>query len=226
MDGYLKIIIDFLIYAMPMLICGYIGNEIFEFWGGLVGYAIGGFIGYKIDEMIENPDSKNNNKKPKLISNTNTNLFPGSTIETYVVGVTFENRQDIIDELRTGENLVLERDPSNPYDQNAIKVSAFKNKKIRFWKSIDFEKQVFDTQSASIGFKKIHVGFINREIAKKIAPYFDQYGFIFLPNLAEISSVRNRINGPTGIIIKFEIPNENWRELESSLLKNLHFPLY
>ena len=228
-DSCLKILIDFLIYAVPMLICGYIGSEISEGLGGILGFIIGGYIGYKIDEMFEKPDSKKYVKNPKLAFKQKTNLISGSIIETHIVGVTFENRQEIIEELRMGENLVLERDSSNPYDKNAIKVSVFENENVRYWKSTDFEMQVFDTQSVQSvtkSLKKIQIGFINRELANKIAPFFDRYGFMYLPNLAKIINIRKRINGPTGIKIQFRIPNEDCRELELSLLTNLHFPLY
>lgn len=43
---------------------------------------------------------------------------------TKIVGVTFENRQERIHSLQEGEALVLLREPTNPYDANAIQVQT------------------------------------------------------------------------------------------------------
>ena len=43
---------------------------------------------------------------------------------TKVAGVTFEGRQDIIKGLRSGTDIMFERDPENKYDPNAVKVLA------------------------------------------------------------------------------------------------------
>lgn len=41
---------------------------------------------------------------------------------TKVVGVTFENRQETIRQVRAGQTILLIREPNNPYDSNAISV--------------------------------------------------------------------------------------------------------
>jgi len=46
----------------------------------------------------------------------------GTIIETKVVGVTYEGRQEIIARMQVGEQLTLVREPNNPHDRNAISV--------------------------------------------------------------------------------------------------------
>ena len=64
---------------------------------------------------------------------------------TKVVGITFEGRQDVAGGVRAGDALELRRDPGNAFDPNAIGV----------W----------------IG--ELQVGFLKREIARRIAEHFD-----------------------------------------------------
>jgi single-stranded-DNA-specific exonuclease len=70
-------------------------------------------------------------------------------LEISVVGVTFENRQSIIARLKVGEPIILRRDPENPYDRNAIAVETANRQSI---------------------------GFVNRDLALRLAPAFDRYG--------------------------------------------------
>ncbi|MFN2460688.1 MAG: DEAD/DEAH box helicase [Candidatus Velthaea sp.] len=64
---------------------------------------------------------------------------------TKVVGVTFEGRQDVAGGLQPGDVLELRRDPHNPYDPNAVAV----------W------------------YGALQVGFLKREIARRLAENFD-----------------------------------------------------
>ena len=48
---------------------------------------------------------------------------PGQSISTWVSGVTFENRQEIIRKMQVGDQVKLQREPRNPYDENAIVVT-------------------------------------------------------------------------------------------------------
>ena len=52
---------------------------------------------------------------------------------TKVVGVTFENRQEVIKNINTGEALALRREPNNPFDNRAIGV-YYKNSSIGYLK--------------------------------------------------------------------------------------------
>jgi single-stranded-DNA-specific exonuclease len=68
-----------------------------------------------------------------------------SQFHTKLVGVSYEGRQDTIAGLKLGEELMLERQPQNPYDPNAI----------------------------AVRYGALQLGFIRKEIAKHIAPHID-----------------------------------------------------
>lgn len=65
---------------------------------------------------------------------------------TKVAGVTFDGRQRYIRQMRVGENIILEREPYNTYDKNAIKV---------------------------INANGNQIGFIGKELAAQLAPKMD-----------------------------------------------------
>ncbi|MFC2052833.1 HIRAN domain-containing protein [Chloroflexota bacterium] len=73
----------------------------------------------------------------------------GDVVTTRVVGVTYEGRQSAIERLTYEDNLYLVREPDNPYDSNAIKV---------------VREQTGE-----------QVGYINKILAKDIAPIIDNY---------------------------------------------------
>jgi len=64
---------------------------------------------------------------------------------TKIVGVSFERRQDLIGGLAPGLELILERQPDNPHDRNAI----------------------------AVRYGVLQIGFIKKEIAARIAPNID-----------------------------------------------------
>ncbi len=64
---------------------------------------------------------------------------------TKVVGVTFEGRQDVIGGLVPGSPLELRREPDNPHDPNAV----------------------------AVFFGALRIGFLRKEIARRLAPKFD-----------------------------------------------------
>ncbi len=68
-----------------------------------------------------------------------------SQFHTKLVGVSFEGRQDTIAGLRVGTDLVLERQPANQYDANAI----------------------------AVRYGGLQLGFVRKEIAKHLAPLID-----------------------------------------------------
>lgn len=51
---------------------------------------------------------------------------------TKVVGVTYENRQSYIKDMKIGDDILLVRDYNNPYDKNAISVINSKGYQIGF----------------------------------------------------------------------------------------------
>ena len=76
----------------------------------------------------------------------NTMIVP-PTIETRIVGVVYEGRQKVVALLTQWEQVFLIREPQNPFDSNAIKVTRW-------------DKQ--------------QLGYVNRELAKVLAPRMDR----------------------------------------------------
>ena len=87
-------------------------------------------------------------KLPKSKTNPIDERYYGREIEDRVRGVRHENRQAIVEEVRLGEQLLLVREPDNQFDKNAIQV-------------VRENSQV--------------VGYIDRKLAQKIAPIFDEF---------------------------------------------------
>jgi single-stranded-DNA-specific exonuclease len=79
------------------------------------------------------------------------NIGDSECFYTKVVGVTFEDRQQALAEVREGTGVELVREPDNPHDPNAIKILH---------------------QSG------LDLGYINARLAKQLAPYLDQ-GFTY-----------------------------------------------
>ncbi|MCD8199432.1 MAG: DEAD/DEAH box helicase, partial [Coriobacteriaceae bacterium] len=73
-------------------------------------------------------------------------ITQATSFNTKVVGVTFENRQDVIETLEAGEELQLVREPENEFDENAIAV-----------------RRRDGTQ----------LGYLNRQLAERLAPVMD-----------------------------------------------------
>jgi len=73
-------------------------------------------------------------------------IADAQTFHTKIVGVSFEGRQDILDGLVEGAELALIRQPENAFDANAI----------------------------AVHFGSLQLGFLRKEIAREIAPVFDE----------------------------------------------------
>ena len=82
-------------------------------------------------------------------SDSPSDYHQGDCINTRAVGVSFENRQDIIAELEAGEEIVLRREPQNAFDSNAIRLERENGEQF---------------------------GFINKYLAEELAPIFDANG--------------------------------------------------
>ena len=85
-------------------------------------------------------------------------------IKTKVVGVTFDNedgssRQDYISRLQVGDTLILEHDPDNRHDRDAVKV-------LGRW------KQWFRWREGQIGH-------LSREVAEEVADYLQEGGWVY-----------------------------------------------
>lgn len=85
-------------------------------------------------------------KDDYLIPDPYQNIGQQDQFYTKVVGVTFENRQSLVEQLIAGQLVELRRERNNPHDENAI--SVFAN----------------DAQ----------IGYLKRNIARHLAPNFDQ----------------------------------------------------
>jgi len=100
------------------------------------------------------------------------------SIETRVVGVSFDNRQSVVALLSEGERVSLIREPDNPFDPNAIKV-------------IRWDRQ--------------QIGYLDRELAKILAPRMDYYG-------RPIKATVKRLTGgcypgsSLGVVVRFYLP--------------------
>jgi single-stranded-DNA-specific exonuclease len=113
-----------------------------------------------------------------LEENMNTMNVSTRSIETRVVGVTYEGRQQVVALLTQWEQVFLIRESDNAFDSNAVRV------------------QRWDHQQ---------VGYLNRELAKILAPRMDRYG----------KSVKATVTTLTGgyypgaslrVLIKFRMP--------------------
>ncbi len=103
----------------------------------------------------------------------------GKMVETKVVGVTFENRQSIIREMRVGERVILRREPHNCHDRNAIRV---------------------DRETGE------QVGYIARHEAAGLARFFDTYG---QPVSAVVTAIVGDTyhDSSLGVRIQFTVPD-------------------
>lgn len=153
-----------------------------SFWGD-AGACIGLTVSIIIIYVISEYKGGEAGKKPaQEISN---DYYPGQGISTYVAGVTFNDRQSIINGLKIGDYLRICRDYENEYDDNAIGVYLHSNFEI--------------------------IGYIPRELASKIAKYFDKFdyspAYIVSVNAKIIEKKTNRDN-IIGIKITFTIPTQ------------------
>ena len=73
------------------------------------------------------------------------NIGEANEFFSKVVGVSFEGRQDSVGGLGAGDALQLVRDPANPFDSNAV----------------------------AVRYGALQIGFLRREIAKRLAPNID-----------------------------------------------------
>ena len=100
---------------------------------------------------------------------------------TKIVGVTFENRQSLLADLQEGQELALKREKNNEYDPNAVAVYAQEN----------------------------HLGYLKREIARRIAPNIDE-GIIYQAMVTQITGL-NKDNLGVNIFI-FRRQNTNFSD--------------
>ena len=97
-----------------------------------------------------------------------------------VVGVTFDGRQAVVAKLTSGEPVALKREPTNPYDRNAIMVVRLTGEQI---------------------------GYIDRFTAARIAPRLDRLGGSVNGAVTRISGM-SYPHGSLGAEIRFGLPIE------------------
>jgi len=96
-------------------------------------------------------------------------------VKTKVVGVTYEGRQDIIEDLSEGDVLELIRNRNNAHDENAI----------------------------AVFYHSDQIGFLCRELAARLAPLMDE-GNEFCAVVSEITGGENGIGYGVNIEIRQE----------------------
>lgn len=186
------IILAFVLYFVGSIIVGIlsflVGLDAIPLWAILL-YALIAFGGisklgklkkYKTNNLLNKETSSP--KQYYKNSESITKPKPGDIIETSVAGVTFEGRQEIIQNLRIGELIKLRREIHNLYDTNAIKVIS---------------------ENGS------HIGYINRKLAEKITSIMD-YEIKTKELAGEIISIYKLQNDHSivGVKIKFSLVNQ------------------
>lgn len=111
---------------------------------------------------------------------------------TKAVGVTFENRQDVVEQLVAGQAVALQREPDNEYDANAIAVLA-------------------DGQQ---------IGYLKRNIARHLAPNFDN-GVTYSAMVVQVTGDTERSRGVNLFIQRTDVQQEAQAEEQEALRAQL-----
>jgi single-stranded-DNA-specific exonuclease len=115
---------------------------------------------------------------PELETETSHEYRSGSRICTRVVGVTFNGRQEVIARLAICEDILLKREPTNPYDHNAISV---------------------ERQNGQL------IGYINRYLAATLAPFLDAHRTT-VPASIQCLTGYPELGYSLGVVITFNVP--------------------
>ena len=100
------------------------------------------------------------------------------TIETRIVGTTFGNRQAVVALLTQWEQVYLIREPENEFDSNAVKV-------------VRWDKQ--------------QVGYLNKELAKIVAPRIDRLGRPIKGTVTRLTGGYSSVSS-LGVEVRFRMP--------------------
>jgi hypothetical protein len=115
---------------------------------------------------------------PDLETEASHDYRPGSQICTRVAGVTFEGRQSVIARLSIGEEVLIKREPTNPFDHNAVSIERVNGQQI---------------------------GYLNRHLAATLAPFFDAHRQSVHGNVYCLTgSLRQGYS--LGVVITFSVP--------------------
>ncbi len=153
--------------------------------GGCIGLTIGGTLVYLL--------FLRKTSEPNIVNHYNLNGEPAvlsrrKIINSYIAGVSFENRQEIINKLRIGDTLKVTRDYENQFDPNALGVYT----------------REYDS-----------VGYIPKDLAAEIAPIFDEFSSV--PALAvvmpaKIIKIEQNELGLLGLQVSFNLPTKEDEE--------------
>jgi len=133
----------------------------------------------QVVQKIERPVKEN--ALPKLQSTYPNAKVKGRVLTTKPVGVSFNNRQEVIARMQKGDRVWLDREPDNAFDANAIAVCRSNGEM---------------------------VGYISRDLAACIAPYFDAYSHPIKGRVTALTG--SQWNGYTlGLVISFKLPKPN-----------------
>ncbi len=120
------------------------------------------------------------------------NIADKDEFYTKVVGVTFENRQEIISSMYEGQPLKLLREPNNEYDPNAVKV---------------------------ITGSGLQVGYLNAKLAKHFSPLLER-GEEYQALVSQITGGKDRNYGVNIVIQKLLIGNSKAQRQALSALRD------
>jgi hypothetical protein len=120
----------------------------------------------------------NNTFVPEYETETSHEYRSGSCVCTRVVGVTFNGRPRVVARLNFGEDILLKREPTNPYDRNAIRVECTDGQQI---------------------------GYINRYLAATLAPFFDVHDKPVPANIQFLTGYPE-LGYSLGVVITFNVP--------------------
>jgi hypothetical protein len=116
--------------------------------------------------------------QPKIVVSAPQSKIHGRIVTTKIVGVSFENRQEVVARLQVGDRIWLEREPNNPFDRNAIMVCCNNGDQ---------------------------VGYLSAKLAASIAYLFDRYGKP-VHGKVHLLTGSSFDNYSLGVIILFKLP--------------------
>ncbi len=116
--------------------------------------------------------------QPKIDSAVPDTRSHGRIITTKVVGVSFENRQEVIAKLQMGDRVWLEREPFNAFDTNAVRVIRNNGEQI---------------------------GYIRRQLARSLAPLMDRLDSPIRGKVYLLTGSRYD-DYSLGVVIAFKLP--------------------
>lgn len=131
--------------------------------------------------------SPNNTTAQTKVSSPQVNSYQVlSSFYLKAAGVTHDGRQEVIKGLKTGEEVILQPDPTNPYDNHAVKILTTEGKSLGFipkehnstiFSDLINRKYVYHVTVAAVTGGGSYVYGLNLKIEKcKNGDYKEEYG--------------------------------------------------